>query len=831
MSSLAGVAAQDPLVTRVIENCGAGSHSLVSGPSLSGRSRVAATIATRVDGALLIAGLPELRTISYGAFALDLCGTDPLDRLATTSSWLAAQTALVVDDPHLLDEMSIAALSLASASVPVVLVVHRDAVIPPGAARIAATASGGQLDIEPLTKDAVHETLDRSPIAINPMAKWQGVEFAKGRPGIVSYLVDRAERDGSWDFLVPDIEPDRLLLDLVSTSYGVEELKTLAVLGVVHRLPIRMLEQSVGALVLERARGELNVDDSGIARASSDLIATCARQLVDTEWLADAISRLDHVELDAYARLACADVCRTDPDDDTVLAAADEAARLHRRRTALALVARANLQCPERTHRAALVYERLDRWSELADLLGPWRKAELAPTRRARWAAMMATAVFFDEQNDGPAQIAAAEDVLVSWDLDPAARVELVVERANMLWHCGRIEEALEAVHSLGSDLDPALRVRTFGIVATRRLALGDTDWVGEQAMALLPTALMMGDAAAQSVVRFLIVVLVFEFRFDEAERLLQLAEGSMAPGALGERADMLGVRAAIAAVQGRPHDALTAVDEAIDIAHYCGDATTLVLLGALGVHAALSTASTVSTERYVALMDNQRSSRLAVAYLQSDVEKCALRASDGDRKGAIGEMLSAAQAARVAGLVGEEIRRMHGAVCLGATTSLRSQRMHSLKREVRSPVLRLMIDRIVATERADPFGLMEVSKRLHEKGAMIDAVECALQASAAAQQAGRLDYATECDLKALALLALIPGTDSPLMRMLRGTDNRFKLTAREREIVGMAQKGMTNKQIAGAMFVGVRTVEGHLLRSYAKLGIKSRSELQQSNA
>ena len=37
---------------------------------------------------------------------------------------------------------------------------------------------------------------------------------------------------------------------------------------------------------------------------------------------------------------------------------------------------------------------------------------------------------------------------------------------------------------------------------------------------------------------------------------------------------------------------------------------------------------------------------------------------------------------------------------------------------------------------------------------------------------------------------------------------------------------GQTNKEVAEALFLGIRTVESHLRRIYHKLGLRSRTEL-----
>jgi DNA-binding CsgD family transcriptional regulator len=52
------------------------------------------------------------------------------------------------------------------------------------------------------------------------------------------------------------------------------------------------------------------------------------------------------------------------------------------------------------------------------------------------------------------------------------------------------------------------------------------------------------------------------------------------------------------------------------------------------------------------------------------------------------------------------------------------------------------------------------------------------------------------------------------------------ELTPAERRVVELAADGSSNKEIAHALFITVRTVEAHLSNAYAKLGVRSRTQL-----
>jgi DNA-binding NarL/FixJ family response regulator len=58
------------------------------------------------------------------------------------------------------------------------------------------------------------------------------------------------------------------------------------------------------------------------------------------------------------------------------------------------------------------------------------------------------------------------------------------------------------------------------------------------------------------------------------------------------------------------------------------------------------------------------------------------------------------------------------------------------------------------------------------------------------------------------------------------GSSNRNALSAREREVMQFAIKGLANKEIARELKITEGTVKFHLHRVYQKLGVKSRFAL-----
>ncbi len=58
------------------------------------------------------------------------------------------------------------------------------------------------------------------------------------------------------------------------------------------------------------------------------------------------------------------------------------------------------------------------------------------------------------------------------------------------------------------------------------------------------------------------------------------------------------------------------------------------------------------------------------------------------------------------------------------------------------------------------------------------------------------------------------------------GRTRDYGLTPAERRVATLVAEGRTNREVAAALFLGERTVASHLTHIYAKLGIRSRTEL-----
>ena len=137
----------------------------------------------------------------------------------------------------------------------------------------------------------------------------------------------------------------------------------------------------------------------------------------------------------------------------------------------------------------------------------------------------------------------------------------------------------------------------------------------------------------------------------------------------------------------------------------------------------------------------------------------------------------------------------------------------------------------------------LDAADRAAELELISDEVEVRLLAGSALGEAGRRDEAVAA-LQEVAAKAAQGGarmwTDRAGRELRRlgarlaaGTaragsagEGLAGLTEREQEIASLVADGMSNKQVAAAVFLSEKTVENHLSRIFAKVGVKSRVEL-----
>jgi DNA-binding NarL/FixJ family response regulator len=123
-----------------------------------------------------------------------------------------------------------------------------------------------------------------------------------------------------------------------------------------------------------------------------------------------------------------------------------------------------------------------------------------------------------------------------------------------------------------------------------------------------------------------------------------------------------------------------------------------------------------------------------------------------------------------------------------------------------------------------DGDGLLAVSDRWQELGDQLAAADAAALAARAFNSQDRRGSAWAATTKAQRLAEACEGALTPA---LRAVSHPLPLTEREREIVTLAARGLSNREIADRLAVSVRTVEGHLYRAGNKLGVNDRSELK----
>ncbi|WP_116100923.1 helix-turn-helix transcriptional regulator [Amycolatopsis thermalba] len=219
-----------------------------------------------------------------------------------------------------------------------------------------------------------------------------------------------------------------------------------------------------------------------------------------------------------------------------------------------------------------------------------------------------------------------------------------------------------------------------------------------------------------------------------------------------------------------------------------------------------------------LAAAEDERHPATAVLEPELVLARAWVRAAEGAVSAAIRLARDAAGLAAGRGQPAFEVYALHVAVCFGDRTA--AGRLAELAGQVEGPRAAAAAAQAAALAGEVADGLFAASRALEEMGDQLAAADAAAQAAVAHARSGHPVAARAAVTRAHRLAEACEGARTPALAAVRP----LPLTGREREIVTMAARGLSNREIADRLVVSVRTVEGHLYRASAKLGVTERA-------
>jgi DNA-binding CsgD family transcriptional regulator len=873
-----------PLVGRADElafvaelfRAGDGARGVVlAGPVGVGKTRLAQEVLARCRRGgwpvRWVAATAADRGRSLGPFAALLGPSDRADpgrlvehavtRLAPPGG---GEPLLGVDDAHLLDDLSATLLHqlVTRARARVVVTVRVGEPAPAAVTSLWKDGYLARLEVPPLSRSATAELVERvlrGPVETTTTARlWT---ITQGNPRYLRLLV-RGEREagrlaataGRWRWTGrPALTPG--LLELVEARMGVLErsmLEVLDVLALAGSVPADVLGRLVDPDAVERAEGRGLVEvlggdtgfqvklghplfadvrrarcDPGRARRLRGRIATLLAEH-RTEPVGLASSRAggratSDAEVFRRAVLTLESDLPPDPELYTrgALRAANTGDTLLATRLAEAAVAAGGGPRARLTLGYALCLAgRGERANSVFAEVGERAEHE---AERSLAALSRAANLFWPMARPRDAELVL--DATLRTLTEPGAVTELTALRAVFEAHLGRTRNvpALTAQVLAAPRASSLARSMALWAELMARGAQGRLTGLAELVQEMDP----LDESFATSQIRTggLAVVWPRALRlgglFTEAEQVPRRFHRLLS-GHAGQARVISGVIAGNQALAvGQVRTAARWFQDAADIVERAdpGGWTARVLLG-LTQSLALAGEVTEARRALTALLAARHP---GFGYLEPEVVLA--RAWVAASEGATGQGQALAQRAARLASVGDqpavEAWALHTAVLFGDPDP--ADRLAELATHLDGPFAPAAATHAAALAAGDPAGLLAAAHRFEELGGRLLAADAAAQAVTAYRASGDTGRAQSASAYAQRLGQACEGARTPALVALAAP---LPLTSREREIVKLAAEGLTNRQIAARLTVSVRTVEGHLYRASAKLGVSDRGQL-----
>jgi DNA-binding CsgD family transcriptional regulator len=195
-------------------------------------------------------------------------------------------------------------------------------------------------------------------------------------------------------------------------------------------------------------------------------------------------------------------------------------------------------------------------------------------------------------------------------------------------------------------------------------------------------------------------------------------------------------------------------------------------------------------------------------------------RASAGQTSTARMHAARAAQIARRSGMYAVEMRALHTTVRFGDRSH--AGRLQELAKTLNTPMAETVAAHARGLVVPDGDLLDAAADRFAEMGALGLAADAAAQAARAHSRRGNLGK----ELGSSTRTHWLASQREIRTPAVNAAARPLPITDREREVAMLVAGGLSNRQIADQLCLSVRTVDGHLYRTFAKLGIERRDQL-----
>lgn len=839
----------------------------MAGPGI-GKSSLTEGLAERLGGdlnVLQLHGSSALAAVPFGVltpYTGELTAEESVSPVAVLRSMWSyfeklkagngTPVLLLIDDAHYLDEASAGVVAdLISAGWATVVAAARPRPgLPQPLDQLWYDGLAERVDLRPLNREQIEEVLAHVLDGTVPDATVDAVWSASGgNPRILDALLhDAAEagilakRNGIW-VLLGSLPTDGVRLTAVVTKDHLrrrpeeqEALKFIALAGPVGR---KVIEDICGAPVVRSLLDQqMVVENSGVPAELmvwNGLFAEAIRNTISVSRSLQLLQKIrehkDPATLRGEGRLRFVEwslECGLRVPDAEMLDAAREALTRFRNHSARAIAAK--VQDPEFLPLARAIQARA--------LYNEGSYADAAALLDACWLQLA-------DHPEGPSVLLLRAAAHQATGRPLAALAEEMVEHpAGMTEATAGWQEELVQLLQLGADMDTeALRGR---VAAIRNRSSAENEApVRAVGQAVLAHALAAAGKAAEgleaalaaaSELRPLEEKLFFFSEYvlgrlaadylamgewDSAERELESYAAGHAPSAATFNGSLQVLRGYSMLRQGRMERAYQLLLPAVE-ALRLNDPLQLFRFGsALGFYVAARLGDTAQGKRLEqdykdALAGSPAHDFLARAYAAAASEYLS---RDGKGLAALHTLMTTNEAATRAGTL-LELLGLGWDLGDPSVIPMVQDAAQGVEGRWAAAMLKLATD----WEAADGVALMDTAASLEEAGFVNLAREAYARASTVLEQSGERRRSRQA-------VAQREKCDHELGERFR--EGRFiaatpavQLTRREQDIVELAVQGLTDREIAQRLMVSVRTVEGHLYRTYVKLGVRSRDEL-----